>query len=675
MYYLREVNYVQILSYLALSAFWAVGGWLIVSKTFRLRAPERLVGGIASGFVLFIVLSNLLSRFLPLTAAFWVAAIGILALGILSSFSKLGVATLNFSDWKQPGLLTALLGLTLFFQIIQRGLALFDEYLHLPLISVMATGDIPPHFYLDPSMYFAYHYGLQVWSSSLVRLAEFFPWSAFDLSRAFALSITTCLGYVWFRRHIRSATAVLISTFLIMLGGGTRWLLLLLPSNLLDRIGTGVDLINTGANTASNLALALTRPWVLEGGGAMPFPFAFHSGIFVPVIFVLGSTGAMPFLTILLLLLLGQGLRLNIISLVVVALVVASLALSAEHLFAFLWLALAILVTLLAVHHARRTRTVDKRRILFWVGVLTVSGVLALVQGGFITEVLRSTLISFLGQGPGASLNYHGFEPRWPPALPSAHFAELSLFNFSQLIVILAELGPAVLLVILATYDTWRQLQKGRFLRAAMNVSAIIGFFFVLFIRYGVDRSSTRIPATSIWIWLILGLPYVWLVFNNARSVVRTMLIVAMMVLALGGLVMFSIQMTSIPDTQYSYFIDDVDTHMSAWFWDRLPPDAQVLDRIPFRSVTVFGRPSRSNSGIYDPLPEWLTLVAHPDVLNIVQGGYDYIYMDGGWWARMDPIVRQSYSLPCVELIKDLSFDNVSFRRLFDISACSASEP
>src|SRR5512140_3277252 len=61
--------------------------------------------------------------------------------------------------WPQ---LVVLAGLTLLFVMIGRGLALFDDYWHIPLISVMAAGDIPPHFYLDPTQPMAYHYGLQV---------------------------------------------------------------------------------------------------------------------------------------------------------------------------------------------------------------------------------------------------------------------------------------------------------------------------------------------------------------------------------------------------------------------------------------------------------------------------------------------------------------------------------
>lgn len=674
MYYLREVNYIQLISYLVLSAFWIVGGWLIISKTFRLRAPERLIGGIASGFLLFIVLSNLLSSILPLTIAFWMAGAGILALGVIMSSLKLGEGKLDFSDWRQVGLLAALLCLLLFFQVIQRGLALFDEYLHLPLISVMATGDIPPHFYLDPSKSFAYHYGLQVWSASLVRLASFFPWSAFDLSCAFVLSLTACLGYVWFAQKIRSEVAALISTALIMLGGGTRWLLLLLPGTILDRIDKSVELINTGADTASSLVLALTRPWVLEGGGAMSIPFAFHSGIFVPVVFVLGSTGAMPFLTILLLLMLGQGIRQDVFSCVVVAVVFASLALSAEHLFVFIWLALALLVMLLAINSARRTKAVEKGHILFWVGILLISGVLAAVQGGFLTEVLRSTSKSFLGLDVGVNYNYHGFELRWPPALPSAHFADLSLLKLPQLIVMLAEMGPALIFMIFAAYDAWKQYQKGRFLRAGISVSATLGLFFVLIVQYGVDRSSTRIPATSLWIWLLLGLPYVWIIYNQARPVVRSILAMAMGILALGGAVILSIQLTTIPMAQYSYYIDEVDTHMSARFWDKLPEDAQVLDHIAYRGVTVFGRPSRSFSGIYNSLPEYRALVENPNVGSVIKAGYGYVYMDGEWWARMDNEVKKSYFSPCVEVLKDLSFNNVTFRRLYDVSACSGSD-
>jgi len=62
---------------------------------------------------------------------------------------------------------------------MNRGLAILDDYHNLPLVSMIAAGDVPPHFYLNPTNRLAYHYGLHLFSGSLVQQGGLFPWSAF----------------------------------------------------------------------------------------------------------------------------------------------------------------------------------------------------------------------------------------------------------------------------------------------------------------------------------------------------------------------------------------------------------------------------------------------------------------------------------------------------------------
>ena len=125
---------------------------------FRLRRGESLVAAYASGLLLFIVFANLLGQLLPLDAAFWIAAASILVLGLSAR------QTIDSTLWKKeikawPQILT-LAGLTALFATINHGLAIFDDYHNLPLVSVIALGDLPPHFYLNPEQRLAYHYGL-----------------------------------------------------------------------------------------------------------------------------------------------------------------------------------------------------------------------------------------------------------------------------------------------------------------------------------------------------------------------------------------------------------------------------------------------------------------------------------------------------------------------------------
>jgi len=671
-------DWLRILDPLGLALFcatclaWSAGGWLAVRTWFNLRPGESLLTGLAAGFVVYLTLVNLLTPLVGLPAAAALSAALILAAGLAATWRQRPTRTELLADLRAWPQLAALLALTLLFEMAQRGVSIFDEYLHLPLVSSMGTGIIPPRFYLNPELSFAYHYGLQIFAAVLENMARFFAWSAWDLTRALAIALTLNLAWLWGRRGAGRAVAGVLCALLLVFGSGARWLLLLLPGSLLNWLGQGVQLSNTGADTASNLALALTRPWSIEGAGAMPFPFAYHNGIFIGQFFTLGSTGALPALTVLLLLLLARpfpSLR-RPGGALTAALIIANLALSAEHLFAFLWLAIALVGGGMALRAWRAQRPLDHQLMWGWAAVLGLSALLSVFQGGFITETLRSLLLALQGAPPAAS-NANGFALRWPPAFITGHLGQLSPFNLRQLGVLLAELGPALLAAPLASYIAWRAARRGDWLMGGLGLSALLMTGFTLFVEYGVDRSSTRFAGSALWLWLVLAFPLLWRGYQRARSLGRAWLGGLFGVTVFAGLVIFSIQLTSIPQPIAAYFIDSLDLRLSAKYWNLLEPGAQVLDSYPERAVTVFGRISKANSSIYVKLPEWETLMADPTPRKAAAFGYSYVYMNEKWWEEFTPALRQAYQQACVKTFAEVQSSNgKQFRRLLNIRAC-----
>jgi hypothetical protein len=669
MYWSRSNSLIDIALYVLLSSGWALGGWLLAMHAFRLRRGERLISGLAVGMLLFIGVGNLLAHLLPLTIAFWSASGLILLAGVFTAWRSKHHPWLEMHDLRLP-LLIGFVALTLLFTFILRGQAIFDEYLHLPLISVMAAGDIPPHFYLNPNFYFAYHYGIQVFAASLVRLAGFFPWSAWDASRALAIAFTLVLGWVWVRRVTRSRMAAWLGSFLFTFGGGARWLLLLLPAPWLAWVSRAVNLVGTGLDTAPTLALALHKPWVFEGGGPVALSFAYHNGIFVPVFFNLGSTGAMPFMTVLLLLLLLPRGHFSKAGLLVWALLFATLALSAEHLFAVIWVGIVLAAGLSLIFHKRLGKSIPKSLTYQWGVILFLSAILALVQGGFITETARNLLASIFGTA-AQSYNARGFSLRWPPGLLSAHLGSLSIFNAGQLVALLAELGPALLLVPVIFIRFKKELKHRDWFIAGLALSAILSLVFPLVFQYEVDRSITRMPATALWTCLVLGFPILWVAFPRIKPLARLGVTVGYVVIVLAGVMIFVTQLYSIPTVQYSYYIDGLDASYCADYWNKLPSGAQVLDRLPSRSVTLFGRITRAYSGIYDPLPEWEALIADPDPVHIAQAGYDYVFMDRVWWDGLTPTQQSTFQQSCIDIIDERRLgEGVDYRLLVDVHAC-----
>lgn len=671
-YWLRLIDPAGLLLTAVTTLAWMLGGWLLVRSFFRLQPGARLVTGFTAGWVIDLVLVNLFARWIGLTAASVVSAALMLSAGLTSSWKTLRQKE-TWADWKEWSQPTAVLLLTVLFTMAQRGVSIFDDYLHLPLVSSMAAGDIPPHFYLNPGQWFAYHYGLQIWAAMLVKTAGLTPWSAWDASKGIAIALTLVNAWLWVRQRTSSRPAAWLGAMLIVFGGGARWLLLLLPAPVLNWIDPSIVLINTGADTAKTLIQALEGPWIMEGAGPVPFPFAFHNGFFVPVFFVLGSTGALPFLTTILLMSLKPQQPGSLSAAVVLSLISASLALSAEHLFVFLWIGTLIALGLSWFTHLRWKKPILPRQWAATLLTLILAAILAVFQGGFITDTLREFVGNWFGiaQWAHTTNNAYGFSLRWPPAIYSAHLGLLSLGNPRHWLVLLAEMGPALLLAPMVTGWAWGLLRRERWLEAGMGLCAVGCMIFPLFFQYGVDRSITRLPGTALWIWLTLAFPLLWKYSRTGGTLKRTLYGVGYFVAIFGGVIMFAVQLISMPTPQAAYFIDSLDTHFSSRYWNQLEPGAQILDSIPYRAVTVFGRETFAHQSIYEPLPAWEALVDDPRVDEVAAAGFQYVYMDAEWWNLISEDARLTYDEACVRKVdRRVQPNGNDFRVLFDVSGC-----
>ncbi len=672
--WLRISSPFSIVSLLLICAAWAAGGWWLVRAFFRTRPGEALLVGVSAGFVLFLMGVNLLTGLLTLPGACLAAAVFIFLAGLAAvRYRRINWPELrrDLSAWPQ---VLILLILALFFANAKRGISLFDDYLHMPLVSVMGSGDIPPHFYLNPNIGFAYHYGLQIFAAVLERISAFFPWSAWDLARGAAIAFTLLLGWAWVQRFTRSGTRATLGSFLYTFGGGTRWLMLLLPASVLAWASSGIQLTFSGRDSGPDLVMALTRPFVIEGQGAMPFAFAYRNGDFEAVFFNLANTGALMFLTVLLLLLLSQTVPSikRPAALVVYTLIFASLALSAEHLFA-LWWGATVLVLLARFifrsSHRLRLAPPGRDELLGWVFILGFSALLSVVQGGYITETVRA-LAARLGGGLTSTSNVYGFALRWPPAILNSHLGELSPFNPRQLLVLLLELGPVLLLAPLATRWAWKSARMGESWQASLGLAALLSLLFTLFIEYGVDRSSNRFTGTALWIWMVLAFPALAFYFRTFRPFWKAVTGLGYGATVLSGVVIFAIQITSAPAPVPTYFIAPMDLTFTRQFWNQLEPGAQVMDNIPERAATIFGRSDTARSEIYVPLPAWQELVNAPDPYHLRAYGFSYAYIDKKYWDGLASGYRQSMLDPCVKLVHEETDSSGDYRKLLDLRAC-----
>ena len=649
-----------------------VGGWLLGTHALRVRGRERLVAGLALGVVLYTALCNLLALFMGTTWAFILAAFVVLGLGLGSAW-KSKKPWFHLDDlhaWPQV-LVIFIIGAV--FTLMLRGLAIWDDYHNLPIVSTIAAGNLPPRFYLDPSIPLSYHYGLHVFAASMVSVGGLTPWSAWDFARGFTAAIAIVIAWLWFKRVTRSDLSAYFGATLLTFGGGTLWLLSLLPNKLLLWISTRAPLANAALDSGPSLAANLSRPFLYEGGPPLPMPFSFLGSLFAPVVVNWTGNSSLYLVCIFLLLLENERKRFSVIPILVSGLVLALMALNAEHVYALFFAGMLLVVLVYWFWNWRIKNEVfhDLRRII---ATLILSMVLVLFQGGVLTVLFHHLFIGNLDK-PINALATTGFFFRWPPAIIATYFQPLSLFNPAQVIVGLAEMGPTVLLIPMVMNWIWKLGKRGHLMEAGLGLSGLLGFILPLFIHYRVERDTSRITSYGLQTFLIISVPALTLLLKRGKAWWRGLIIGGSGLSITGGVVIFAILFTAITTPQLSYFIDSQDARMSSLGWNQLESGSWVLDRIPYRAVTLYGRPSRSSpaSGSVDfsTYPDWNALIKNPNPGYVSSAGYRYIYMDGIWWNQLNPEQQGSLNQVCVQIVQetgDVTSNN--WRRLLDVSGC-----
>jgi len=311
--------------------------------------------------------------------------------------------------------------------MISHGLAIFDDYQNLPTTSFIAAGSIPPVFPLNANVSFNYHYLMLLIAAQFMRLGDLFPWIALDLTRAIFFSLTMLYVFLLGKRITRSLIGAWLTTLFAAFAGGLRWILLFLPGRSLAAISDQITMIGSGLATDSSLKLALSKPWAIEGGGPIAFPFAFGNGFHTVAVMEHGGTGLMG-LTIALLIIFTFGHWKYPASKAVTASLLAAQALVDEIWFGY------FLFALLVIFVIRLTKKKNEPHREIWLGLITlvlIPVLFALFQGGVLTGTAAQVFHLRASTGSESYFD-NAFYLRWPPAIISSHLGELSLLNPTQ---------------------------------------------------------------------------------------------------------------------------------------------------------------------------------------------------------------------------------------------------
>ena len=147
MYWFRSASILNFVPWLLTAMFWSLGGWLIATHAFEIEKKERLVIGFGLGMMLYLWLVNLIGRFMTPVPAFFIPALVVLFIGLAMAW-KSGRPFLNFADFSIYPFLIILAALFVYSVMLDHGLSIFDDYHHLPAISVIGAGSLPPRDYL-----------------------------------------------------------------------------------------------------------------------------------------------------------------------------------------------------------------------------------------------------------------------------------------------------------------------------------------------------------------------------------------------------------------------------------------------------------------------------------------------------------------------------------------------
>ncbi len=676
MYWSRTGNYLELFTWVLLNALIWIGGWLLCNHLFYLRRRERLFAGIASGMLLFLLFSNLLAYFIRLPGAYWAAASLVLGLGGVAAWRSNQRPRLPFRELLEWPQLLAFGTLFVLFVLINRGLALFDDYANLPLVSTIAAGDFPPHFSLNPKVVLDFHYGLHLLAASLVRIGGFFPWSALDIYKAFTIALAALLSVLWYRRLAPWKISAGLGGLFVLFAAGSRWLLLFIPETVLQKMSASLQMMGSALQSAPDLHTALISPWNIAGDGPIPFPFAFANGIISPLTLAMGSSAALPAVTMFLLLLLARR-RWRPAPGLLYGLLLSSLILTSEPLFVILWAGILVAAIFRWLLAARRSSKPADRQppaaCLSWLWVLLPGPILAPTMGGVISAAFQRLAGQVTGTTVESGVYADQVALRWPPAILSSHLGSLSLLNPDHWLILLAEMGIAVLLGVFVTRAIPGYVRSGKLVMAGASLMAVMNFLTPMFLRFVErDRDISRLTGAALAIWMGLGLPYLWLAYRRSGKLTRVVAGAVYIIAIVGGLALFPAQMIAAAQTQPSDFVQEEDAWMSRKYWDNLEPEDWVLDPLyPYRPPTLFARttgPAYRN--MYVPLPEYRELVKRFDPVEMARAGYDYLYFDRETWQKLTAEQRRAFQNSCIHPVAEQKAETGDFRRLLDISRC-----
>ena len=669
MYWFREMNYLGFIPWLLTAISWVLGGWLIVIHAFNLPGQQRFFVGASLGLVSYLWLVNLIGHWFIADVAYLLPGIIILTLGLFMAWRN-KKPIFNWSDIHVWPWMILFLGLFVYSIFMERGLAIFDDYHHLPAISIMGAGNLPPRYYLNANYEFSYHYGFEILGASLMRLGNMFAWSAFDISKALVWSLSLVIIALIMNNFIKNYWKTIIGVFTFIFMGGTRFLLMILPQSWLYLLDHQIRFEGVSQDLGVPLSKAIYQPLIIGGGPPHPYQFGFINGINGN--YILSHGGELPLALIIIgLIWLLTTNSINWKSIPFYFVLFAHLALTYESSYGLVILSLALVW--LINKFVLRSR--ESSSINFVVIAAIISIPFAFLQGGTLFSIVQRIMPGSNYGQPAVIIHSAAetvFSLNWPPRIFSSHLGSLSIFSPGQLFIALIEIGPIIIFTPIITTWALKKWRADGWMIGVIILSTWLGFILSMFLSYNLsERDITRFSKHAIIFWMVM---LIIIILDRTSGIKRCYKIAAPVLIAImciGGVVSGITQLSAISSPVLSDGIDGLDSQISSAIWGKLNQDDLVFDpSLDWRATTLTG--ILTVASIYrDTTPEWKELSANPSLQGFIDGGYRYLYVDEMWWRFLSDEEKTSLSNSCIQIAAETQHEETyQFRCLLDFKDC-----
>ncbi len=675
MYWFRADTPLYFFCWLTITFVYSIGGWLLVTHVFRVRSKERILVGFGVGLAIYLWLCNILGRWLDPNINFILNAFVVLMIGVSYGLQS----NRPFLIWKDlkiwPWIFTGLILAWVFFRV-SKGSGMFDEYKNLALISTIANGAIPARTYFGQSDLLNYHYGFHILGASMMRLGNMMPWSAFDLSKAVLWSYSILLAGLLGNRYIRIKWGAVLMGTAVALAGGTRYILLIFPASLLEKIGESISLLGTSQALNGTFTEVLMSGWPIDSGPPIEYPFAYLSGINTPFVMAHGGASILGTLLFLLFILLVSKVR-NKIACLVMAIILSLLALAAETSYVLMLIGFVLYFLWKWLIETRNIRDWDPQ-IKLLIAALGISILFAVVQGGTISAMVEDFIADLISPSDTLGVtsvianqprDFFGFSIRWPPAVLSAHLGILPISSWTGLLVALLEMGPAILFLPWLTKRILPTQAKTFWWDKALVFSAWFALIVPIFIIYRSERDITRLTSFGVSITVYLMLVYLIGERDKVKPLTYNLGVISIVLMLFSGLVLAGTQLTASPRTMFSHKYREHDARLLSQVWGNLPQNTKIFGPIGRGSILtgqltggIFAFPSGEERLI------WEQLGSAPSLDAFIANGFEFVFFNDGTDRDFISDANRSDCITAFAYAQDSSGKH--FTGIYDLRKC-----